>query len=259
MHRSNWVSISASLDRKGHRFVWDFLLTVTTAVFLLSTLLLFSEAAFVGQQTLLTPNLALTQFGLDQPKDSTKLGKGMFLIAARKLRDPNFRETVVLLLNYNQNGAMGLVLNRDTGILLLTLLTDTEALIGRQDTLFIGGPVARTQMFMLFRSEVDLDDANRIFDDVQVSSSRHLLDSIFDASKETELRVCAGYSGWGRGQLESEVASGAWHLVTAEAETVFERDTAQIWRKLIEARETRWATIDQLSDQTVQIKSPDAS
>jgi putative transcriptional regulator len=217
---------------------------VAAAVALLLAASLFLEAVLAAGRELAAPSVAVAPAVPVQSNKLKDLAKGMFLIAGRQLLDPNFHETVVLLLDYSREGAMGLVVNRDTGTRLSTLLPEAEALRGRQDTLFIGGPVARTQMFMLFRSRAELDGAKHVFDDVHVSSSQDFLDNILDASEEETLRVYAGYAGWAPRQLEGEVASGAWHVVPAEAAKVFDADPSQVWPKLIDATETRWANAD---------------
>ena len=220
------------------------LFLVAATIALLSAAPLFLEAVFAARRALAAPSVAVAQAAPAQSNKPSQLAKGVFLIAGRQLRDPNFHETVVLLLDYSREGAMGLVVNRDTGTRLSTLLPEAEALRGRQDTLFIGGPVARTQMFMLFRSQGEAEGAKHVFDDVHVSSSQDFLDNILDASEEERLRVYAGYAGWAPRQLEGEVASGAWHVVPAEAAKVFDPDPSQVWPKLIDATETRWANAD---------------
>ena len=236
------------------------LFLVAATIALLSTAPLFLEAVLAARRALAAPSVAVAQAAPAQSNELEQLAKGMFLIAGRQLRDPNFHETVVLLLDYSREGAMGLIVNRDTGTRLSTLLPEAEALRGRQDTLFIGGPVARTQMFMLFRSQGKAEGAKHVFDDVHVSSSQDLLDNILDASEEERLRVYAGYAGWVPRQLEGEVASGAWHVVVpAEAAKVFDPDPSQVWPKLIDATEMRWANADTPHRQLVWMNRPGPS
>ena len=220
------------------------ILLVATTAALLAAVSVFLDAVFAARRALATPSIAAAQFLPVQSKRLEKLAKGRFLIAGRGLRDPNFHETVVLLINYGREGAMGLVVNRNTGVGLSTLIPEAEGLADRQLTLFIGGPVSRTQMFMLFRSQDEAEGAEHVFDDVYVSSSEDLLDHILDAGEEESLRVYAGYAGWSPRQLDAEVKSGAWHIVSAEGDKVFDPDPSQVWRKLIEATETRWVDAD---------------
>ena len=220
------------------------LFLVAAAVALLLAGSLSLEAVLAAGRELAAPSVAVAQAVPAQSNRLKKLAKGMFLIAGRGLRDPNFHETVVLLLDYNREGAMGLVVNRDTGIRLSTLIPEAEGLRDRKVTLFIGGPVARTQMFTLFRSRDDAEGAEHVFDDVHVTSSQDLLDKILNGGEDERVRICAGYAGWSPRQLEAEVASGAWLIVPADAETVFDPHPSQVWPNLIDATETRWASAD---------------
>ena len=237
------MDISPSLDHdRDKRPAGVPLFLAAAAIALLSAPPSSLESVLAARRRPLAPSVAAAQ---TVPAQSDKLGdlaKGKFLIAGRQLRDPNFHETVVLLLDYSREGAMGLVVNRDTGISLSALLPEAETWQHRQFTLFIGGPVARTQMFVLFRSRDEADGAKHVFDDVHVSSSQDVVENILGASQEKSFRLCAGYAGWSPGQLEAEVASGAWHIVPATADTVFDPHPSQVWRKLIEATETRWAS-----------------
>jgi hypothetical protein len=89
-----------------------------------------------------------------------RLGKGKFLVADRTLNDPNFRETVVLLLQYSPHGAMGLVVNRPTDVRLSRAIPEIEQLEHRDDTLYKGGPVESQALFLLYRSARPLDESN---------------------------------------------------------------------------------------------------
>ena len=232
------------------------LFPVAAAIALLSAAPLWNEAVASARRASAAPAVTVAQTVLAQSNKREQLAKGMFLIAGRGLRDPNFEETVVLLLDYSREGAVGLVLNRETDIKLSALLPDKKALERRQDTLFIGGPVASTQMFMLFRSQEETEGAKHVFDDVHVSSRQDVLDNMFDASEEERLRVYAGYAGWSPRQLDAEVASGSWHIIRAEADKVFDPDPSQVWRKLIDSTETRWADADRFHRPLAWINRP---
>ncbi len=229
---------------------------VAAAIVLLSAAPLWNEAFRSARRASAAPTVTVAQTVPAQSNKREQLAKGMFLVAGRRLRDPNFEEPVVLLLDYSREGAMGLVVNRDSGIRLATLLTEAEALRSRKDTLFIGGPVGRTQMFMLFRSPEEAAGAKHVFADVYVSSSEDLLDDVLETSEEKSLRVYAGYAGWSPRQLDAEVASGSWHIIRAEADKVFDPDPSQVWRKLIDSTETRWADADRFHRPLAWINRP---
>jgi putative transcriptional regulator len=168
------------------------------------------------------------------PQESTaKLARGKFLVAARDLIDPNFIETVVLLLTYDSKGAMGLIVNRETGVKLSELLPELEV-VGQRDTaVFAGGPVSIDSLLLLVRSAETIESAEHLFEDVYTSASRALLDELTTRPDSRRYRAYAGYAGWGPGQLEREVETGSWRILSASAETVFDSSPGEVWQRLI--------------------------
>ena len=171
----------------------------------------------------------------------TMLAKGRFLVASRSLSDANFAETVILLLDYHERGAMGLIINQPTEVRLAKVLPNMAGLQQRADTVYIGGPVDRSRMVLLIRSRSALEDAQQVMDDIYVSSSRNLFERLVDKPDTGErFRVYAGYAGWAPGQLDREVARGDWHVLPADAETVFDKAPGDIWPELIRKGSIRW-------------------
>jgi putative transcriptional regulator len=169
--------------------------------------------------------------------------KGRFLIAQRQLHDPNFRETVVLLTEYGEDGAMGVIVNWPTAAPVAELIPQIDGITEHADTIFVGGPVARQVMFMLVRSASELPQAERIFADVHLSTSRELLQRVIAGEIEaTELRLYSGYAGWSPGQLDLELTAGGWLVVPADAELVFAADPDRVWPELIRRREVQWTS-----------------
>ncbi len=167
--------------------------------------------------------------------------KGRFLVAERDLRDPNFRETVVLLTAYGEDGAMGVIVNWPTAAPAAELVPQIEGLAERGDTIFVGGPVSRQVMLMLVRAESELQLAERIFADVHLSSSRELLRQLVGRQVEAAgMRLYSGYAGWAPGQLDLELAAGGWRVVPADAELVFAADPEGVWPELMRRGAVRW-------------------
>jgi len=163
-----------------------------------------------------------------------ELSKGKFLIASRKLGDPRFQETVILLVSYDKRGAAGLVINRPVRMSLSDAFPDSPMLKEKKDTVYFGGPVELDRLLMLIRSSGKLPDAAHVFDGVYVSSSRDVLERVIGMPKTGgRFRVYAGYAGWAAGQLEREVARGDWHIIEADAKTIFEKKPEKIWPELI--------------------------
>lgn len=166
-------------------------------------------------------------------------GKGMFLVASQQLRDPNFSESVVLLIEYGRQGAMGVIINRPTNVRLSTVLPDVPGLQQRADTLHIGGPVAIGQLLFLIRSDNQPEDSRHIFQDVYVSASLAVLQETIDEGKG-RFRVYAGRAGWAPGQLDGELSRGDWHILSADGETIFDKAPSEIWPELIRLISGQW-------------------
>jgi len=170
-----------------------------------------------------------------------ELAQGKFLVADRRLMDPNFRETVVLLIHYGPDGAMGLVMNRPLQLKLSTVLPDIKELDRREETLYLGGPVEPTRILLLVRSANPPEASMPVFGDVYLSSSQKLLQHLINKPvKEERFRIYAGYAGWAPKQLESECDRGHWHVLTADTETLFDKKSSEIWPELIQRVSVQW-------------------
>jgi len=171
------------------------------------------------------------------------LAPGMFLVASRDLGDPNFSHSVVLLLHYDdENGAMGLIINRQTDVPLSRVFDDLKEAKGRADTIYIGGPVETGSVLALLKSASKPKDAEHVFGDVYMISSKTLLEKTLAAGIESsQFHAYLGYAGWGREQLEREVELGAWHVIPADSGNVFHADPDSVWPRLIRRTEVRIA------------------
>lgn len=172
------------------------------------------------------------------------LAAGVFLVASRHLNDPNFAHSVVLLLAHDDNGAMGVVINRPSGIALAEVLPQVQRLKKRTDQVYIGGPVARTSMLLLIRARHQPQGTERVLDGIYASGSLTVLRHLLGQHGSGEgFRAYAGYAGWAPGQLESEIARGDWYLWRASAEAVFAAHPAQVWDELIRQASGRWVRL----------------
>jgi putative transcriptional regulator len=216
--------------------------------------------AFSGQHAALLPLRIPVTFPLsDGFRSEASLAKGKFLVASRQLRDPNFSETVVLLIEYGSNGAMGLIINRPSELALSTVFPEMEGLQQQTDTLYIGGPVARSRMLLLIRSDNQPEESHRVVENIYISSSRTVLQQMFDdADRAERFRVYAGHAGWASGQLDREVSRGGWHVLQADTETVFDMAPSEIWPELIRRTAVLWARLLAL-DPNVRNRRPPPS
>jgi putative transcriptional regulator len=175
---------------------------------------------------------ALRPWFSTSPRD---LAKGKLLIASPQVGGPYFYQSVVLLLDYQPGGALGLIINQPTEIELARLLPDVEALRGRPDRAFFGGPVDRERMMLLFRSSEPLPDSRRIVGEIHASGSFETLRKVVGSgATASRFRAYVGSAGWAMGQLDGEVARGDWLIAPGEASIVFEMDPEKIWRELID-------------------------
>ncbi len=174
-------------------------------------------------------------------KSENELAQGKFLVADRRLMGPNFRETVVLLIRYGPDGAMGLVINRPVQLKLSTVLPDIKELDRRKETLYLGGPVEPSRILLLVRSANAPEASMPVFDDVYLSSSQKVLQRLIKKPvKEERFRIYAGYAGWAPKQLESEYDRGHWHVLEADTETLFDKKSSEIWQELIQRVSVKW-------------------
>jgi putative transcriptional regulator len=167
---------------------------------------------------------------------------GKFLVATEEVRGEIFARTVILLLHYDETGAMGLVVNRPTEVTLGEILTDPKALSGYRDaTLNWGGPVQMSSVRALLLADSPPDGAATIVDSIHlVSFDKAMAEGRLDPAS---LRLFIGYAGWAPGQLDGELAIRSWEVVPASAELVFADDPGGIWQSLAPVLEYR-AAID---------------
>jgi putative transcriptional regulator len=167
-----------------------------------------------------------------------KPGPGMFLVARRALDGSHFGQSVVYLVEHNEDGTLGLIVNRPGNISLSEALPDIEDRQAGAHALRYGGPVGLPMIMMLLRGESVAEGVAHVAGDVYISSDRRVLDELLAAKKaENELRFYTGYSGWAAGQLDFEILRGSWHVVAADTEEIFSGETESLWDRLIERLE----------------------
>jgi putative transcriptional regulator len=159
---------------------------------------------------------------------------GMFLIARRDLPDPNFFRSVVLLTEHGAGGSLGLIVNRRTRSKLADVLPEITPPPGTSHALYFGGPVARVHIAMLIRNAQPGENITRVTEEIAFSADRTVLESLLARNKPaSELRLYAGHAGWGPGQLGFELARRDWHVVKADAQSVFGGNEEGLWDRLI--------------------------
>lgn len=177
-------------------------------------------------------------FGLPNVPREAAPTVGTLLVASRELRDPNFLETVIVLTEYATEGAVGLVLNRRTNIPLARVFPSLSGRVS-PEVVFQGGPVEVTTAQALRRGPVRPGRGRSVADGLQVIGTPDALEAQFAESIDPSVvRVFLGYAGWSAGQLDAEVAAGAWHVFPADIAVVFDSDPDTLWTRQI--RRTEW-------------------
>ena len=157
-------------------------------------------------------------------------GKGKLLVATEQVRGPIFAETVILLLLHDETGTMGLIVNRKTETSAGQALPEADLVRRYSGKLYFGGPVDRSTIRALLRSDDPPADAVPIVDNVYLAPIED--GSPGHSQDEATLRFFIGYAGWSPGQLDAEMLSGSWHVMPANSDVVFTDDPARLWRQL---------------------------
>ena len=177
-----------------------------------------------------------------QGKPADAIEQGKFLVARRGLRDPNFVETVVLLIEFNDDGALGVIINRPTGVRLSRLLPQVEGLGEHEEVVYFGGPVSRRRILMLFRAERGPKGTRLVLPNVHFGASLEIFEQVFGKpGVEAEFRGYSGYAGWAPGQLEAEIDRGDWNLAAGDSRMIFAPEPLKVWPKLIDQTTIRFA------------------
>lgn len=172
-----------------------------------------------------------------------KLAPGTFLVASRQLRDPNFAQTVMLLIAYDENGAQGVIINRPSPIQVSRVLPKLPKSQAPSPYIYLGGPVAQTQMRILVQTDEPSEDMQQVLknENVYLSGSPEVLKQLMNQTAPApRFRTFAGYAGWSPGQLEREIERGGWHIFSADVDTIFDPAPASVWSRLIRKRDLKW-------------------
>jgi putative transcriptional regulator len=158
---------------------------------------------------------------------------GQFLIAMPDLRDPNFFHSVTYICVHNNDGAMGIVINRpldmELGEILEHMQIPVYATQIKHMPIYQGGPVEPERGFVLHRPSSQWDAMLTIDSEVAITTSRDILTSMAKGDGPHESLIALGYAGWGAGQLERELAENAWLCGPADAEIMFRVPVEQRW------------------------------
>jgi putative transcriptional regulator len=169
--------------------------------------------------------------------------RGMLLIAAPALKDPNFDRTVVFIAEHSEDGAMGLVLNRPSEAPVADAIPDLTWLTGTGDELVhVGGPVAPNGVIVLAEWD-DPSQAVVLVDEDLGFVPGDVEDTDALAAAVRRARVYAGHAGWGPGQLEDEIAEEAWIVESPLREELFSADPEGLWSAVLRRKGREFALL----------------
>jgi len=174
-----------------------------------------------------------------QPARPQNLGIGKLLVARKNAPDPAFAETVILLVRYENDRTLGLILNHRTKIPIARAIDGISGAGPRAEPIYLGGPVQADTVFALLRTNKMPNGPSHVTGKIYLATEKaHLEKALGPATAASDLRVYLGYCGWDKEQLENEVKAGAWSIVADNAEAAFDPNPDTLWSRLI-AREDR--------------------
>jgi putative transcriptional regulator len=202
---------------------------------------IFPERAILALGGLL---LAAALLGAVPPKPETLAAHssfaGQLLIASPQMRDPRFRETVILLIRHNKDGAFGIAINRPIGKYPLATLLNS---FGEKDTgvsgsvqVFAGGPVQPGAAFVIHSPEYSRSETIAVNGLVAATSSREVFRDIGQNKGPGKTLIAFGYAGWGPNQLEAEMARNDWFTAIADPALIFDESRERLWDAAMERR-----------------------
>lgn len=159
-----------------------------------------------------------------------------FLVASPSLLDPNFKRSVVLLVDHRPEGSLGFVINRPADLRMRAMLERIGLTVEpervQDSPVLVGGPVAPQTGWIVFEQRPLAEHAEeivRLSERLAVSASRELLEALAGHAGPERMVLVLGYAGWGPGQLDSEIAQGAWIPVDFDDKIVFDTPFDERW------------------------------
>lgn len=162
--------------------------------------------------------------------------KNHFLIAMPSLNDPFFYHSVVYLCEHSEQGAMGLIINKPTQLMLDELLEHfhitCSSPLAKKTPIFFGGPVSKDQGMVLHdHAQGNWTNSIKVTNDISLTSSTDILQAIGHDQAPENMLIALGYSSWGEGQLEQELAENSWLTCPANKDILFTSPSQECWQR----------------------------
>jgi putative transcriptional regulator len=162
------------------------------------------------------------------PADDARPVTAILLVGRAELPDPDFADSIVLVMNNLGPAPAGVIVNRPTHVSVAELFPDLKRLAPLHDKVYFGGPVGVESVWFLFRAATPPEHAIQAFDGVCLSADRELLLKLLGRAKPMDgLKIFMGHAGWAPGQLE--IDRGAWNLERADSEAIFNGKSEHPW------------------------------
>ena len=176
---------------------------------------------------------------------------GLLLIASQGLQDPRFSHTVILLVRHDRGGALGIMINRPVGTRpIATVLAESKGKEGAGDgkqpgsdaavegsiKVYLGGPVQRQFGFVIHSADYRRPETLAVTGQLAMTATRGVLRDIGQHKGPAKYLFALGYAGWGKGQLEGEIARRDWFTTVADPELVFDSDRDALWQTALDRR-----------------------
>ena len=172
-------------------------------------------------------------------RDHSLVGK--LIVAGEEMKDPRFIESVIYLIKHDHEGTMGFVINRPVGQAtiddLLKGLGAAAKGSNREVIIHYGGPVSGRQGFLLHTDDVTFEGSIKTKDGIAATSHREMIEALDSGQGPRQFLFLLGYAGWAPGQLEDEIESNSWLVVSAEKALIFGRDAEKKWRQAMDKRQ----------------------
>jgi putative transcriptional regulator len=165
---------------------------------------------------------------------------GKLIIAMPTMSDPRFKRSVVCICAHNEDGAIGIIINKIIESLSFSKIINQLKLKknmtknGHKNHIYFGGPVETERGFILHSADYSSENSTSINSEISMTASTEILQALIDGNGPNKSIVALGYAGWGPGQLDTEIQSNAWLSVESDLELVFSAKTAEKWDMALE-------------------------
>ena len=165
---------------------------------------------------------------------------GKLIIAMPTMSDPRFKRSVVCICAHNEDGAIGIIINKTIESLsfskIIKQLKLKKNMIKNdyKNHIYFGGPVETERGFILHSADYSSENSTSINSEISMTASTEILQALIDGKGPNKSIVALGYAGWGPGQLDAEIQSNAWLSVESDLELVFSAKTAEKWDMALE-------------------------